>query len=204
MIPHPESVRRVADPRTVAQLQSRLETLLGAQECHDECFGGMAVLAVGELALALLEGDKLQACLQSSLAAWVQRHGGGSVAAPWWPTQLPGSAEPAMFAAALAVVDASRGELRPDVTAALRGALLLRLGRASEAATALRAAIVRDARAPERHVDLVLALAQLGDHDAALRALAGLRAQAAQAGHGSDLRWRRAVEAGAAALGEPA
>lgn len=204
MIPHPESNRRIADPRTVAQLQSRLETLLGAQECQDECFSGAAVRAVGELAAALLVGDKLEGCLAGSFAGWVRQHGGGATVAPWWPTLLPGSAEPALFEAALAVLNRVGGELRPDVVAALRGALLLRLGRASEAVTALRAAIVRDARAPERHVDLVLALAQIGDHDGALRALAGLRVHLAQGGRGSDERWRRAVAASAAAVGEPA
>lgn len=202
MNPFTESNHHAADPRTVAQLQSRLETLLGAQECQDECFSGAAVRAVGELAATLLASDKLESCLAGSFEAWVRQHGAGPAAAPWWPTLLPGTADPAVFETALRIAGRVVGELRADVALALRGSLLLRLGRASEAATALRGAIVRDARAPERHVDLVLALAQIGDHDGALRALAGLRAQLAQRGPGSDERWRRAVETCAAAVGE--
>ena len=203
MNPNTGTNHRTADPRTVAQLQSRLESLLGAQECQDECFSSSAVRAVGELAASLLATGKLEECLSASFSAWVRQHGGGAVTVPWWPTMLPGTADPALLEAAHRILGRVGGELRFDVASAMRGALLLRLGRASEAATALRAAIVRDARAPERHVELVIALAQIGDHDGALRALAGLRAQFAQASRGGDERWRRAIETCAAAVGEP-
>lgn len=182
-------------------MRSKLESMLGAQECQDECFGASALMALGELTLALGAAGSLAKCLEGSLRRWSEQHGGASAATPWWPTLLPGEASAELLAGALAAVERVGPDLRPDVAAALRGAMLLRLGRDEEAIGALLAAIVCDARAPERYVDLVVALARCGDRASAQRALLGLKARASESAHVASLRWRRALQAATAALG---
>lgn len=183
----------------IAQMRSQLEGMLGAQECQDECFGAAALTALGELAAALGTVDALTACLSASLRRWSQQHGGAASAPPWWPTLLPGEAPSELLCAALAAVERIGPDLRPDVVAALRGALLVRMGHDEEAIALLLTAIAQDARTPERFVDFVVAAARCGDRRAAQRALQSLRARAAEPAHVDSLRWRRALQAATAA-----
>jgi hypothetical protein len=189
------------DAAAIAQMRSQLEGMLGAQECQDECFGAAALTALGELAGALGTVDALTMCLSASLRRWSQQHGGASSAPPWWPTLMPSEAPSELLCAALAAVERIGPDLRPDVVAALRGALLVRMGHDEEASGLLLAAIAQDARTPERYVDFVVATARCGDRKAALRALQSLRTRAAEPAHADSLRWRRALAAATAALG---
>ena len=181
-----------------AFLRARLEDLLEEHDRQDAGFGASAVVALGDLASALGSDAARTACLAASLRRWAVTHGD---VPPWWPTLLPDDAPPALLAAALAAVDRVGVGLDARIAAAMRGALLLRLGANAAALSFLNAAAAAPACAPETLVDLVVAAARAGDRARAVRVLAGLRARAGAASHAASLRWRRCLQAATAVLG---
>lgn len=185
----------------LARMRAQLEDLLDEHDRQDERFGANALAAVGELTAAIGSPAALAACLTTSLRRWAGPHGGVGDVAPWWPTVLPDDAPPKLLCAALAAVDRVGAGLHEVVAAAVRGALLLRLGANAVALPHLAAAAASVDCAPEALVDRIVAAARAGDRAQAQRALASLRARAQAATHAASLRWRRCLQLATAVLG---
>lgn len=186
-----------------ALMRARLEDMLEEHDAQDAVFGAAAVVAIGELSAAIGSDAALATCMAASLRHWAGSHGGVGGVAPWWPTLLPDGASHALLFAALGAVDRVGADLDASVAAAVRGALLLRLGAKTAALPRLNAAAAEPACAPETLVDLVVVAARTGDRALAIRAFARLRARAEQAEHAASLRWRRCLLAATAALSLP-
>jgi hypothetical protein len=132
-----------------------------------------AIAAPAELARWLHERDRLATFLRGSFTRW--QTAAPPIASPWWPAYLDDAPQP-VLAAGLAVLDE-----RTEPPAALRGALLLRLGRAEAALPVLESALAAAAAvpSPELLADVAVARQRLGDATGSSAALAQLAKLAA-------------------------
>ena len=179
------------DPAAAEQELLQLRARLLPHRATGNAQAKAAYAAIAEWPRAAAD---VAASLDASLARWLA----GPRHAPWWPAELDEPVASDVAAAALAAAERG-GDRVPD---AVRGGLLLRLGRDAAALPLLeRAASAADSTCDAR-ADFAVALARTGQRPRAVDVATALRA--AGAGSATDdaavARWQRAVDRTTAAL----